>query len=147
MRRRRKRPILHRGLHYARTAHPASTLEKALADEWERENRRQPGTDYGYGLLQNLMIQQRSHPNPRPGPAWFESFDPISFRVWRRVFVVRRGTAAAVATAIQWLGSNCGRCFLETALARAGWSMIRTEHLDRLHEDARRGRTTERASR
>ena len=28
-----------------------------------------------------------------------------------------------VATVIQWLGTNIGRCFLETAFRKAGWTL------------------------
>lgn len=88
------------GFHFDRTRLDDRTgrLEKALADEWARENE----TRYNYGILQLLMLQAA----PKEGP----EFDPWLTERERKI----------VAMVVQWLGTNCGRSFLYEASRRAG---------------------------
>jgi hypothetical protein len=78
-------------------------IEKALADQWEYENR--PGAhNHEDGLLAALMDgtwRKEDPPELREGP--------ITARE-RKI----------VATVIQWLGTNCGRSFIYEATARMG---------------------------
>jgi hypothetical protein len=41
-----------------------------------------------------------------------------------RLLPVSQETATTVATMMQWLGSNNGRCFLEGALKKAGYCIV-----------------------
>lgn len=79
-------------------------IEKALADQWEYENR--PNAwNHEDGLLSALMEGTVLHENP---PELGGSSE-LTVRE-RRI----------VATVIQWLGTNCGRSFLYEATARMG---------------------------
>jgi hypothetical protein len=79
-------------------------IEKALADQWEYENR--PGAwNHENGLLSALLEGTVRHENP---PELAEDYEPTARE--RRI----------VATVIQWLGTNCGRSFLHEASRRMG---------------------------
>lgn len=105
-------------MHY-RTKQPHGDLEKAFADEWERENKKSPGLNYGHGLLQDLMFC---------GSTYFA-------RAVHWVTPVERWIAATV---IQWLGTNCGFCFLCTCLEKCGYVVMKREDLDFMTGEADR---------
>lgn len=69
-------------------------IERAFALEWQEQCQPNVGLNYGHGLLQDLFLGQR---DGRP------EFTP-------RLLNDREHIIAA--TAIQWLGTNCGRSFL-----------------------------------
>jgi hypothetical protein len=96
-----------RGYYYERTKH--NPLEKALADGWEKENIPQAGRNYGHGLLQDLFMERE-----RP---FIRSAKPI-----HRITDDERMIAATV---VQWLGTNCGRSFLEECMKEAGYEFVR----------------------
>jgi hypothetical protein len=90
--------------------HPEwNVWEQAFAAIWERENKEQPGINYGMGLLQDLMIGTHKYEF-----RWEGDFDPWLSDRERKI----------CATLIQWLGTNCGRSFLHEvqreATRRAG---------------------------
>lgn len=84
-------------------------LEKAFAEAWEKENQPRPGINHGMGILQDLMVRQSER-----GSLWRGR---VAFWVTKRERVI-------VATAIQWLGSNVGRGWLEAVLGRAGFLIV-----------------------
>lgn len=76
--------------------------EKAFHDQWLQENAPVAGVNYGHGILQDLFI---------------ESDSPFGFS--RKVVeLINDRDRMITATVIQWLGSNCGMCFLGEALQR-----------------------------
>ena len=87
---------------YERTNHDA--LERALAEQWEKENKPRPGINYGYGLLQDLFCTGHD----------------FSATCVHEVSPSERYVAA---TAIQWLGTPCGFSFLVQCLEKAGYSI------------------------
>lgn len=79
-------------------------LEKALMEHWRDENTAQQGWNYGNGILQDLFIT-----GGQLQPMLVEK--------------ITKRDRMIVATVIQWLGTNIGRCFLETAFRKAGWTL------------------------
>lgn len=87
-----------RGHSYHRTQW--NSLEKAFADAWEHENRTNGGN-----LLEALISRHR---------------EPDQLFAHQ----VTRPERYVAATAIQWLGSNIGFCFLLTCLAKCGYNIV-----------------------
>lgn len=85
-------------------------LETELALLWEKENAAVHGTDHGLGLLQNLCVSRGNHP--------FQLFSGAKI-----IHKVTDDERRVVATVVQWLGTNIGRAFLETAFRNAGWEI------------------------
>ncbi len=67
--------------------------EVVYADEWEKVNQNQPGTNGRLGYLEMLLNQ------------FDDSHIGVSSISQRDAFVA--------ATIIQWLGTNIGQCFIE----------------------------------
>jgi len=104
-----------RGFFYRRTEDNChhGRLERAFAEVWEEEAAPNPQRGSGSGLVQSLLITGQ---NP--------------FSMFSGGTVVEKVTIRdrqLVATIIQWLGSNVGWCFLETALRRAGYKIVPIE--------------------
>lgn len=110
-----KRLVEHKGLRFYRTRINDHTgrLEGALVDYWETENLRNPSVNQGGGLLANLLYVPESE--LRRGGS--QSRMQLPFPVTPEI-------ATAVATVIQWLGTNCGGGFLNEAFRRAGINLI-----------------------
>ena len=96
--------------------------ERVFAEEWEKENERNPGFNYGRGILQDLMVTQRQ---AKPGQPWAR--DSFSLHGLRVAFVVRQRDRCIAATVIQWLGSPCGFAWLSEVLAKCGYQLRRIE--------------------
>lgn len=94
-------PFKNEGVCSGRLAHDPASLENAFAAEWSKENTPVHGTNLGGGILQDLVC--RSLPSP---------------------FLSNRERQIA-ATAIQWLGTNCGRAFLWEVNRRSNNALIR----------------------
>lgn len=77
---------------------------------WRDENRRIPGINYGQGILQDLFYE------PERTFSVFHSA-PIHIITPTERFVV--------ATVIQWLGTNCGWCFLEKVIDKCGYKIVK----------------------
>jgi hypothetical protein len=104
--------LKHRGVDRHRLEWEHADLERAFANTWEYENIKRPGINYGHGILQDLMFNQRSREE-----GWL-----IDVEYW-----ISQREATIVATVIQWLGTNCGMAFLHTALKKAGWTVQKVE--------------------
>lgn len=79
--------------------HPEwNVWEQSFAAIWEKENEPCGGVNFGHGLLQDLMIGTHKYEF-----RWKGDFDPWLTDRERKI----------CATLIQWLGTNCGRGFLE----------------------------------
>ena len=98
----KERRKLHHGLDRHRLEWHASDLEQAFADLWEKENEEHPGRNYGFGTLQDLMVRST-------GGSMYNMRVPFWITQRERVIA---------ATVIQWLGTNCGFCFLCNALGK-----------------------------
>lgn len=86
--------------------------EKAFHDQWQQENAPVSGVNHGHGILQDLFI---------------ESDSPFGF-TRKAVELINDRDRMIVATVIQWLGSNCGMCFLGEALERFGARIVYAEN-------------------
>lgn len=75
--------------------------EKIFADSWEKQNRRKSWNG-GFTTLEHIMSPHSDNSPP----------DPVSFE-----------TVEAVASAITWLGTNCGWSFLNETLRAAGYEI------------------------
>lgn len=91
---------------HERTIH--NPTEKAFADKWQEENEARPSINYGHGILQDLFMKG-GHFNAKC------------------VHEVTPSERYVAATAIQWLGSNCGMSFLECVLNRAGYKIVKQD--------------------
>lgn len=89
------------GLFYERTK--TNDREKAFSDEWKKENKIECRINQGQGTLQNLMVGKDNIP----------------------LFYITKNDRVIVATIIQWLGTNIGFSFLERALKKCGYKIIK----------------------
>ena len=91
---------------YARIKHPGSFKEKALSEYWEESCAPKPCVNFGQGVFGDLMIS------------------------WKQKITAR--DARIAASLIQWLGTNCGFCWLEQALNKANQYLINERTRDYL---------------
>jgi hypothetical protein len=85
--------------------------EKFFAEMWEEENKPRPGIDYGFGILQDLFIESQGQ-----------------FGLGTKcLHKISAEEAMITATAIQWLGSNCGFAFLQEVLNKCGYRIKKKE--------------------
>lgn len=92
---------IHRSLNPDRLGNAA---EEIFLRKWQKENERQRGLNNGYGLLELLLTPTRIRselPKWLPNSSGPYYVPPISQR-----------DAEVAATVIQWLGTNCGLCFV-----------------------------------
>jgi hypothetical protein len=86
---------------------PHNEREMAFYEQWQEENAPISGHNNGHGILQDLFIES----------------DTMGFR--RKVVEeISNRDRMIVATVVQWLGSNCGMCFLDEALGRFGAKIV-----------------------
>jgi hypothetical protein len=108
----RGRTVRHVSKHADRLKYPCeqTTREKAFADRWKAENDAGAAwRNYGRGLLEMLLCSEQRG----------------IFMQFPRDLTPQEATAAA--TAIQWLGTNVGWCFLEECVKAAGYILVRKE--------------------
>lgn len=72
--------------------------EVAFSETWKKENEERRYINRGHGILQDLFIDDNG--------------------VFHHTMIPRDKMIAA--TVVQWLGSNCGMAFIETALKECG---------------------------
>lgn len=89
--------IKHTGFRARRLKHESSFPECVFAEKWDEENKRSPGIKGGFGILELLLDKKL-----RTVETVFHSPPPITQR-----------DAFVAATVVQWLGTNCGKWFLE----------------------------------
>ena len=82
--------------------------EKAFSDAWIKENTNRRGIDYGYGLLQDSFCDT----------------DDIGCFTYNVLHKITKRERVIVATIIQWLGTNCGWCWLGMVLKNAGYKIV-----------------------
>ncbi len=100
----RRTPPDHRGfcIHRLGQTDYTGLWEQAFADEWTKENREEGWTAEGVGFLQ-LMVNQGHRHRASPGDRFLTTRE-------RRL----------CASVIQWLGTNCGRSFIDQVFLRVG---------------------------
>lgn len=81
--------------------------EKAFAEQWHEDNEIKRYMNHGHGLLQDLFIDR----------------DKFNNRLFHHI--ITRNDRTIVATVIQWLGTNIGISFLERALNRCGYKLVK----------------------
>lgn len=110
----KKPKIDHRGKWHNRTMDDChhGRLEKAFAEAWEKENNPSSMLNYGVGTGVGLLCMEPSEM-------------AITFGGFAQVRELTQEEATAMATAIQWLGSNCGFCFLSMVLEQCGYVVKR----------------------
>lgn len=98
----RRKQIRHVGKYINRLRLPCeqTTREAALAKHWQHTNTRIAGVNGGYATLELLLCKNEDD------------------RMCREVTPEE---ATCAATVIQWLGTNCGFCWLGEALKLAGY--------------------------
>lgn len=111
-------PVVHEGAEKERCNHTHSgwfNREKVFADRWKETNNPPPYLNSGYGTLAWLLCSRPTKPNPVLNPF-------ISGQEIYRHLTQEEATAAA--SAIQWLGTNCGWCWLEECIRACGFDLI-----------------------
>ena len=89
-------------------------IENALSKHWQKENKKRPGINFGYGILQDLFFETIGNPLN------------ILARTICHLRINNRDRLIA-ATVIQWLGTNVGFCWLKEALKNAGYKIVKIE--------------------
>jgi hypothetical protein len=64
--------------------------ERIFLKNWRKENKREPCLNHGRGVLEIILSEDNDH-----------------------AIDLTQRDATVAATVIQWLGTNCGRCFIE----------------------------------
>lgn len=108
----------HRGYFEERCNH--NPREKAFRDHWLKENDPRAGVNHGNGILQDLFIA-------------VDNKSPLFSR--RYLELIQPRDCAIVATAIQWLGTNVGWCFLEETMKDCGYHIMNRERSDEIHKE------------
>lgn len=106
---------INRGRKYRRTKFEdpitgSVNRERVFADAWEDENEPREWLNFGQGILQDLFMERES---------W--QHQPSA------THVINRRERMIVATVIQWLGSNCGWCWLNQCLNKCGYRLDRID--------------------
>lgn len=101
----------HKGFRHERTKFKGhGEIEKAFYEHWRKQNVGVRGINHGYGTLQDLLIDEDF--NSPLKPSWF-------------VTKINSRDRFIVATVMQWLGTNCGFCFLQEVLKSCGYSIVK----------------------
>ena len=88
-----------------------SKQEAAFAEQWIDECKPRRWLNYGHGLVQDLFLERG-----------LGVIDPLKV-----VAVLTNRERMIAATVIQWLGTNCGRYFLDEALGKCGYKIIKVK--------------------
>lgn len=83
--------------------------EVAFYETWRDENYPHKSINFGHGILQDLFIETVS---------FFPKKD-----IWNEE--INNRDRKIVATVIQWLGTNCGIAFLQKALDKCGYEIVK----------------------
>lgn len=104
----RKDRVRHVGKHARRYTYPCeqSSREQVLAEEWQKTNNPPSFLNGGIGTLEWLLCTDEKQ---------------------RLVRELTPEEATAVASAIQWLGTNCGWCWLEDTVEKCGYRIVRAD--------------------
>ena len=103
-----------KGLRHERTNQKRGEREQTFSKHWRKENVRNAHINQGCGILQNLF---------------FENVHPLSCLTGTCITFISKRERFIVATVIQWLGTNCGWCFLEEVLKDCGYKIVKNDNL------------------
>ena len=87
-------------------------MENIFAISWIEENKPISWLNQGRGVLQNLFIGT-------------EELWPFQDSYYIKLITKRE--RMIVATVVQWLGSNCGFCFLQKTLRKCGYRIVKED--------------------
>lgn len=88
--------------------------EKIFYEEWKKENEENiRGKNFGFGILQDLFMKQRSH------------YALIHHE--GAILIIKPRDRFIVATIIQWLGTNVGWCFLTNVVDKCGYKLVKKD--------------------
>lgn len=96
-----------------RLSYNPDDLENALSSHWSKENKAESWINFGHGTLQDLFFLKEGLP--------YNVFAKV-----RCFLKINYRDRLIAATVIQWLGTNCGLCFLREAFKKAGYDIVRT---------------------
>ncbi len=100
-----------KGFRHERIEWEYGNREKVFYKKWKKENVRRAWINFGFGILQDLFMIP--HKNYLISPS--------------AKLVINNRDRFIVATVMQWLGTNCGWCFLEESLKQCGYKIIKTD--------------------
>lgn len=100
-----------KGYLFDRTKDEYGDREKIFYKQWKKENRPLAHINQGWGCLQNLF-------SIRP-KKWYHTYG------WK--LIINKRDRYIVATVMQWLGTNCGWCWLEETLRKCGYRLQKIE--------------------
>lgn len=103
-----------------RINHHHGGREKAFHKHWKSENFPSKGINFGYGILQDLFINT-------------DKKDTLQSK--RAMFWVQKRERRIVATVIQWLGTNCGWCFLTDVINSCGYEVVKKEDREKFFKE------------
>ena len=109
--------VKHIGSHSDRCDHKADgwfNKEAVFARKWAETNRPPPFLNSGIGPLEHLVTMR---PIPSDSRVIFGSG-------YERYRDLTQAEATAAASVIQWLGTNCGWCWLEECIRECGFDLI-----------------------
>lgn len=98
------------GLNTDRLEYSNSEMERAFSETWQEENEKKGGINKGNGILQDHFIA-----------------DGLCYGSGEWYHTITNMERFIVATIIQWLGTNCGRAFLEKVLKKCGYRIIKID--------------------
>ena len=112
-------PVVHEGAEKERCNHASDgwlNKEKVFAAKWNETNHPPSFLNHGVGTLEWLLCSRyRKGANfLRPDDACHELYRHLT-----------QPEATAAASAIQWLGTNCGWCWLEECIRECGFDIVR----------------------
>ncbi len=94
-----------------RLSYDKDDIENALSKHWVLENKKKLGINFGKGILQDLF---------------YSRLTPNSIFTHSHMFLkINNRDRIIAATVIQWLGTNCGFCWLQEALSKAGYDIVK----------------------
>jgi hypothetical protein len=96
------------GIMWERTK--TNNREAAFSEEWYEHNKIKTFMNWGYGALQDLFIDR----------------DKMDRKIF--IYEITKNDRVIVATVIQWLGTNIGFSFLERALKRCGYEIVKIKN-------------------
>jgi hypothetical protein len=107
--------VRHVGRHAKRMEYPchSSDRERAFANGWAKQNKRVSWLSGGLGTLERLLCIDQVQSEYEP--------DRTIEKFTRELTPAE---AVAAATALQWLGTNCGWCFLEQCVNACGYRLV-----------------------
>lgn len=97
-----------------RLSYDPNDIENALSSHWKKENKKEAHINHGQGILQDLFYETEGNP--------MNLMNPV-----QRVMKINNRDRLVAATVVQWLGTNCGKCFLNEALKDAGYEIVKTK--------------------